>query len=46
MRAVRNRAPELAKEYADTRVINASRADVWSLAMLAYTVGVWRVGNP
>lgn len=46
MGGVRNRAPELAKEYADMRVINASRADVWSLGMLAYTVGVWCGDNP
>ena len=38
---MRTRAPELAQEYADVRVINASRADVWSLGMLAYTVGAW-----
>ena len=33
-----NRAPELSRNYKDERVIDSSKADVWSLGMLAYAV--------
>ena len=32
------RAPELLTEYKDERVIDTSKADVWSLGVLAYSV--------
>ena len=34
------RAPELLKEYKDERVIDTSKADVWSLGVLAYSVSI------
>lgn len=33
-----NRAPELSCYYKDERVIDSSKADVWSLGVLAYAV--------